>query len=671
MKARLRMLVLLAAMCLLASMAAAAEPARFFAEPAPVLKITKAMVGKVDVTHRLASKARNNSLVVVATSEFLGLDPGQEKVVVNYVVDDEDGLDAEEHSVELSPIPGDTLSLSTPAADWVRGVAVLTAKGPVPGTAAAEKSPPEKGLVVKFAIYGNGGFWADVTEPCKAAITNDTLTIEASNSLAGDPISGPKIMLVAYVLDGRAGAIGCEERQKITISSAVEAQQRELASLPTSKATFTRKIERRNTDLHRFIPCDGNTVYNAIGLLRNWPAGGPKELWRLKTGPSLGATVEAGGRAFATGQNAADGKQYASCVDAKTGSLVWKAELAPEYMLPYHWWGTVASPLVDGDRVYFIPYVRAGDYKTNGADVHQNNDDICPLVCLRASDGKEMWRSGGEIPLVNGFSTPLVVGDTLFVLPKIEKHVVAALDKVSGKLLWTGTTDRPAKGVPYAGASPTYLELEGVPQLVMGLGSNTIAGVSVENGSILWRIDRHMGHGLLSSAVASADRLFISCGENKFSMCVEISKRDGSYVPRTVYQSSKNQVNWFLTPPVHEGAVYGFGANRLQCTSLDTGEILWEHVNRKDWGERQQLIVADGLIFALTKSGDLVMAEANKTGYKELGRVPLDIEIQHFQQPTLANGRLYVRGFDTVVCYQLTADLLDTEPDTGSAVPSP
>ena len=48
-----------------------------------------------------------------------------------------------------------------------------------------------------------------------------------------------------------------------------------------------------------------------------------------------------------------------------------------------------------------------------------------------------------------------------------------------------------------AGASPTYLELDGEGQLVFGLGSQEITGVSVKDGSILWTINRAMGHGLM------------------------------------------------------------------------------------------------------------------------------------------------------------------------------
>jgi len=177
-----------------------------------------------------------------------------------------------------------------------------------------------------------------------------------------------------------------------------------------------------------------------------------------------------------------------------------------------------------------------------------------------------------------------------------------------------------------------------------------------------------MGHGLMASAVAVSNRVFLCSGENRFSMCIELKKREGQYLPEILYQSSKEQLNWFNTPAVHDGAVYGFGSFRLQCTDLATGELMWEQVERRDWDTKQQLIIADGLIFGLTKAGEFVMAEANKAGYKELGRVRHGLEIHHTQQPTLANGRLYIRGLDTVVCYQLTEALLESTPDLGSSV---
>ena len=166
-----RILSTMAVICLVASTAMAEERA---AIPTAGLTITKALAGKVDVTKVLAAKVKDNRLVIVATSAFLGVDAGNDKIVVEYV------LDGKPQTIELSAIAGDELGVATPGADWVKGVAVLGASKPLPA----------KGLGIKFAIYGKREGWVDVTEPCNAAIANNKMTIVASDHGAGDPSSG-------------------------------------------------------------------------------------------------------------------------------------------------------------------------------------------------------------------------------------------------------------------------------------------------------------------------------------------------------------------------------------------------------------------------------------------------------------------------------------------------
>ena len=48
--------------------------------------------------------------------------------------------------------------------------------------------------------------------------------------------------------------------------------------------SLARAGEAKNTDLTRFLPNDGNAVYNVTGLLRQWPPEGPKQLWRREIG---------------------------------------------------------------------------------------------------------------------------------------------------------------------------------------------------------------------------------------------------------------------------------------------------------------------------------------------------------------------------------------------------
>ena len=141
-----------------------------------------------------------------------------------------------------------------------------------------------------------------------------------------------------------------------------------------------------------------------------------------------------------------------------------------------------------------------------------------------------------------------------------------------------------------------------------------------------------------------------------FSACLEMKVRDGKITAEELYVSTELQTNNYNTPAIYEDAVFGFGGlgkeSFLHCTNFDDGTLLWKEQN-EDWSKDQQLIIADGLLFAITKNEELVMGLASRESFKELGRVSLGLELGRPQQPTIANGRMYIRGNTSVVCYQV------------------
>jgi outer membrane protein assembly factor BamB len=410
----------------------------------------------------------------------------------------------------------------------------------------------------------------------------------------------------------------------------------------------------------RFLPNDGNNVYPATGLLRPWPSGGPKELWRAPVGDGKSAVLESGGRAFTAGQS--EGKQWAICLDAATGKVLWKTMIATNEN-HHQVVGPVTSPVVDGDRVYFIPY------KNNNGDMY---DLRCPVFCLRASDGSVVWSEGEKFVSTEG-STPLIVGNTLYISSSKREAILVAVDKMTGKLIWQAAepfdTQRPGTVVYGAGASLTYLVAEGVPQILVSIYRNDNLAVNADTGEILWHwpLPTAASSGMVPTPVAIGSRVFFSAFQapSSWGICLELKKNDGKFEPVVRTQSNKLQCNAYHTVSIVNGAVYGFGVDTngqagqeaLQCSDFESGNLLWQQ-GGPDWTRKGNMTVADGLIFALTKKDELVMAEANKTGYKELGRVNPGIKlgVQGIQQqPTIFNGRLYLRGNDTVVCYQVGA----------------
>jgi outer membrane protein assembly factor BamB len=247
-----------------------------------------------------------------------------------------------------------------------------------------------------------------------------------------------------------------------------------------------------------------------------------------------------------------------------------------------------------------------------------------------------------------------------------DRVVLVALDKMTGDLRWSVAVEpSPIERELGAPASLTYQVVDGIPQVIVATyGTREVLGVHASTGQIMWRYPypAPISIGMISTPVAVGSRLFVCAGEGKgkdFSACLEMEVTEGKIACEPVYVSTELQNNMFNTVAVYHDAVFGFGGNRsagfLHCTDFADGRLLWKEASR-EWTKDQNLIIADGLLFCLTKQGDLVMAEATRDGYRERGRVRLNVDLGRPQQPTIANGRMYLRGIQTVVCYQIGRD---------------
>jgi len=403
----------------------------------------------------------------------------------------------------------------------------------------------------------------------------------------------------------------------------------------------------------RFLPPDGNNVSAAHGLLRRWPAGGPRELWRAALGYGKSAIAEVDGHAYTLTQ--LDKKQYAICLDPANGKVLWQHLLVPKGN-SHCVNGPVSSPLVDGDRMYAFPY------DSLHGDLWEPR---CPCFCLRTTDGSVVWQENAAFNCSEG-STPLIVGEVLYIGGGGgHDAALAAVDKRTGKLLSKTPEERDTLS-PHqyvTGSSLTYQEVGGIPQIIVSVYTNDLMGVHASTGKVLWHwtIPHPTHSGMLPTPVAMGSRVLISASQSglDYAACLDMAAHDGTITPRVVYESRTLQCAQFHTPSIYQGAVYGFGKGRehdaLQCTNFEDGQLLWQQ-ETPDWTRDRQLVIADGLIFAITKQQELVLAEASRTGYKELGRVNPGMKLGLPQQPMLFGDHLYLRGDDTVVCYRIGAE---------------
>jgi outer membrane protein assembly factor BamB len=123
-------------------------------------------------------------------------------------------------------------------------------------------------------------------------------------------------------------------------------------------------------DWPRWRGPDLNGISRETGWSSQWPASGPKQLWKASVGTGFSSMTVRQGRVYTLGN--ADNTDTVFCIDVRTGEVVWKHSY-PASLDPINYeGGPSATPTVDGDRVY--------TFSKHGL-----------LFCLDVAKGKVIW----------------------------------------------------------------------------------------------------------------------------------------------------------------------------------------------------------------------------------------------------------------------------------------
>ncbi len=106
--------------------------------------------------------------------------------------------------------------------------------------------------------------------------------------------------------------------------------------------------------------------------------------------------------------------------------------------------------------------------------------------------------------------------------------------------------------------------------------------------------------------------------------------------------------NHFASCVEYKGHLYGFNEGTLTCLDFARGKAVW----RERGFAKGSLLLADGHLIVLGENGKLALAEATPAGYKEKTAFRFSSN-KCWTMPVLANGRLYVRDEEKIVCYDL------------------
>ena len=385
-------------------------------------------------------------------------------------------------------------------------------------------------------------------------------------------------------------------------------------------------------DWPQYLGPNRDAVYPGKALTRNWPNNGPNMLWRKRDiGAGMSGVVVAKGKLILFHE--VNRYDVIECLQADTGKTIWKNNYASNFVPGYgSAAGPRATPVITGDRVYTM----------GGQGI---------LVCTDMVTGKTVWKIDTQktYRASDGFfgmaCSPLVEGNAVLLNIGGEAGAgIVAIHKDTGKLLWKTLDDEASY------SSPVMATLLGKRRAVFFTRTGLVV-VDPVTGKIdfknRWRARIHASVNAAAPMVAGG-RIFVTSSYNTGALVVQANGDDF----KTVWSNDMSLSSQYASVMHRDGFLYGTHGRAdvppvpaLRCVELATGKVRW---SEDEFGDCLMLRCGDRLI-ALMESGELVLGSANPVGWNEISRAQM-IGSGTRSQPALANGRLYIRDRNQLVC---------------------
>jgi outer membrane protein assembly factor BamB len=369
------------------------------------------------------------------------------------------------------------------------------------------------------------------------------------------------------------------------------------------------------------------------GLLKQWPEGGPKLVWKADgLGAGYSSVAVADGRIITLGD--LDDGSYAIAIQESNAKPLWKTRIGGaggHRKYP----GTRSTPTIAGKQVFIL-------------------NQFSDLVCLDAATGKKIWSRnlvdefGGK--MMSGWKyseSPLVDGDKVLCTPGGSDGTVLALNRNTGKKIWR-TTD----WTDTAGYSSIIIKtIHGKRQYIQLTGAS-VAGIDPDSGDILWRAARQGKTAVISTPVVEENIVFVTSGYGVGCNAFGIHKQGAQWTAKEIY-ANLNIANHHGGVVKRGNHVFGSSGATFRCLDIETGELAY---NERSVG-KGATVYADGHFYLRSEKGPVALIVATPKGLTEAGRFqqPNRSGKQTWPHPVVANGKLYLRDQDILLCYDIAA----------------
>ncbi len=370
------------------------------------------------------------------------------------------------------------------------------------------------------------------------------------------------------------------------------------------------------------------------GIRKDWSGGLPKrwEVSFLCQGThtaTWSSPVVYGNRLVVAGRD--EGNDLVFCLNAGTRDLIWSKSYRAKTGSS-RGPGPRATPFIDHDRVY--TFGRGGD-----------------LACWRLLDGELLWKqdvedAGGKEPTWGHSSSPLVYEDKVLVQGG-GRALVVAYDKTTGRLLW--------KSMEGPAGYAALVLLNGEPAVsVLAFHGTGLACLNPADGAVRWTTPWKTAYNVnATTPIVAGATVFITSGYK--TGCQMLKVRNNQVQP---LWRSKVIASHHSDPIIVDGFLYGYSGQsdqnggQFKCVELETGRERWS-TNAVGWGTT---VYVDSHLLCMDIKGNLFLVKPDPSKFEKVAEFKAalgEVTDPAWTLPVVANGRLYLRYMQRLVCYDL------------------
>ena len=388
----------------------------------------------------------------------------------------------------------------------------------------------------------------------------------------------------------------------------------------------------------QFLGPTRNSVSAEKGLLRTWPAGGPKVLWTIDVGPGYGGAAIRDGKVYIL-DRLGDEQDALRVLDVATGKEQWRYAYDAPGRASHH--GSRSTPAVDDKYIFTV-----------GIFGH--------FHCIDKATHKPVWQKhllkdyGGKKPTWAVAQSPFLYKDVVIAAPQSGSVGVVAYEKATGKERWRSEG---IGGMYYH--SPFATTIGGVEQIIMQSTRNVV-GLDPASGKILWTYGFRVNTaGVPAPTPLGQDRFFLTGGYEAGSEIIQVEKQGGALAAKRLHRF--DEVGSHIQQPILVGDyIYAVcntnrKANGMVCFGLD-GQIKWKTGRKPYLCKGNTLMTGDGVFYQLDgREGDLHIVEPSPEGFKSVGKVKLLGGKDIWGPMALSDGKLVIRDQSQMKCLDVKA----------------